>query len=74
MSFKPQCGCLKHNELTEGVEFSVKKLSQRPFKKVVLEKLKQEKLLPDKALNLCTVCAEYSDKQQCGPLKKCKTN
>ena len=74
MSFKQLCGCRRHEELTEGLQFKVKKLAHRPFPKADVQSLISEGLLSERATYLCDVCASFSKSEYGDKLKKLKSS
>ena len=74
MSFKQLCGCGRHEELTEGLQFKVKKLAHRPFPKADVESLISEGLLSERPTYLCDVCASFSKSEYGDKHKKLKSS
>ena len=74
MSYKQQCGCRRHDELTEGLEFKTKKLAHRPYPKADVQNLISDNLLSERATYLCDVCAQFSKSEYGDKVKKLKSN
>ena len=74
MSFKQQCGCQRHEELTSGKEFKIKRLSSRPYSKSDVERLISLGVLSSRATYLCDICASFGQTDNTEKNKRMKYN